>query len=153
MPITMISPSWSMDAFCGNPPGAVVFSSRTGHTPTTHTKTAFFAIDASSRNCWVLHSPIRTSTHRFVEDHQAFGSPQGKYPASLEAFQRRLADAFRIPYHQSGTPRQVLPSTQVSPFIIRSGEIVSGIFDEGLQTSDTDHRRKWVGLGSLPMAA
>jgi hypothetical protein len=35
----------------------------------------------------------------------------------------------------------------------RSGEIVADIFDEGLQTSDTEHWRKWVAQGSLPMAA
>jgi hypothetical protein len=35
----------------------------------------------------------------------------------------------------------------------RSGEIVSELFDEGLQTSDTDHRRSGTAWGSLPMAA
>jgi len=35
----------------------------------------------------------------------------------------------------------------------RSGEIVSEIFDESLQTSDSDHRRSGLAWGSLPMAA
>ena len=35
----------------------------------------------------------------------------------------------------------------------RSGQIVSEIFDEALQTSDTDHRRSGTAWGSLPLAA
>jgi len=35
----------------------------------------------------------------------------------------------------------------------RSGEIVADIFDEGLQTSDTEHWRNGIARGSLPMAA
>jgi len=35
----------------------------------------------------------------------------------------------------------------------RSGEIVSELFDEGLQTSETDHRLNGLEWGSLPMAA